>query len=136
MKSTLNFLVFAGFFTLIIVGAAPKAEVVFASNPEQEQNIAFPENVMAVIDTKCMGCHKPDAKNEKSKAKLQWVLLADMETEELVAKLDAIIESLEEGSMPPEGIVAKYPDMKLTEAETKTLKDWAESNADRLLGDG
>jgi len=134
MKTSPNLWFFTALFTLIIIGAAPKAHLPEPST-SVDQNIAFPENVMAIIDAKCMGCHKPDAKNEKSKAKLQWVLLPDMQTDELVAKLDAIIESLDEGSMPPQGIVEKYPHMKLTEDETKTLKDWAESNADRLLGD-
>ena len=42
------------------------------------------------------------------------------------AALDEILEILEEGSMPPEKIVTKYPSMKLSEKETETLTAWAE----------
>jgi hypothetical protein len=125
-----------GLFTLTIMAAAPRVQQSSQHySNEIPQNIAYPEEVMAVIEAKCMGCHKPDARNENAREKLQWAQLTEMDTENLIGKLDAIIEVLEEGTMPPVKMLEKYPDMKLTEAETKTLTDWAESNANRLLGD-
>ncbi len=125
-----------GLFTLTILAAAPRMQQPSQHSPDEApQNIAYPEDVMTVIEAKCMGCHKPDARNEKAREKLQWAQLTEMDVENLIGKLDAILEVLEEGTMPPEKMLEKYPDMKLTEAETKTLADWAEGNANRLMGD-
>jgi len=136
MKIPVKLWIFGALFTLLIVGAAPYQSDSQTTVPiSPDQTISMPDNVMAIVEAKCMGCHKPDAKNEKARAKLQWVLLPEMEVEELVGKLDDILEVLEEGSMPPQGVLEKYPNMKLTDEETQILKEWAESNANRLLGD-
>ena len=90
--------------------------------------IQYPAHVMAVIDAKCMGCHKPDSKNEKGKAKLTWESLQRIESDSLSRQLDAILIALEEGSMPPKKALEMRPERKLTDEEVKTLTEWAESS--------
>jgi hypothetical protein len=100
-----------------------------------DQNLVFPEDVMAIIENKCMGCHNPDAKNEKAREKLQWAQLAKMETEDLISKLDALFEVLEEGEMPPAKMLERNPEKKLTDQETLILQNWADENIERLIGE-
>ncbi|MFY0686046.1 MAG: heme-binding domain-containing protein [Cyclobacteriaceae bacterium] len=95
--------------------------------------LEYPEDVMAIIDNKCMGCHKPDSRNEKGKKALQWEKLLSLEKADLIATLDEMLEVLEEGSMPPEKMLEKYPDKELTKKETKTLRKWADSTLDDLM---
>ncbi len=96
---------------------------------------AYPMDVMTLITNKCLGCHSPSGKSDKAKDKLQWVQLQYMEPADLVAKLDEILEVLEEGKMPPSKVVEKYPHLKLTDDEVALLKDWAESTTNAALGE-
>ena len=100
----------------------------------QEGGITFPENIQTIIDAKCMGCHKPDARNEKAKEKLQWEKVAAMNTEEQAHLVAELFEILEEGKMPPPRMVERNPDMKLTDDETKQLLAWVEAEDKRLKG--
>lgn len=99
-----------------------------------QEGITFPENIQTIIDAKCMGCHKPDARNEKAKEKLQWEKVAAMNTEEQAHLVAELFEILEEGKMPPPRMVERNPDMKLTDDETKQLLAWVEAEDKRLKG--
>lgn len=111
-----------------------KLEEVSQTIFEQHEGITFPENVKAIIDAKCMGCHKPDARNEKAKKKLQWEKVPKMNKEEQEHLISELFEVLEEGKMPPKKMVKRKPKMKLTDDETKTLLAWAEVEEKRLKG--
>ena len=100
---------------------------------DSTQLLSYPIEVMAIIDGKCYGCHKPDAKNDKSRDALQWIQLQQMDAEELVGMMDEVVEVLEEGSMPPGKMLERYPHMKLTEDETTKLKEWAEETLASLM---
>ena len=52
---------------------------------------------------------------------------------ELVRTLDAIIEVLDDGTMPPQQMVELNPDAALSDTEKEALKTWAETTADALL---
>jgi cytochrome c551/c552 len=99
-----------------------------------EEGITFPENVQAIITKKCTGCHKPDARNEKARKKLQWVKVPEMDKEEQEHLIAELFEVLEDGKMPPKKNVERKPEMKLTEDETKILLAWVEVEEKRLKG--
>ena len=94
--------------------------------------VAYPLSVLSIIDQKCYGCHSPNAKNDKSKEALQWILLQSMDPVDLLAKMGDLDEVLEEGAMPPEKLLEKYPNMKLTEEETAKLKAWVQNTISKL----
>jgi uncharacterized membrane protein len=135
MKNLFVSYLLVSLFGLLLISAAPKVRSAEQFKHFQDQNIVFPDEVMAIIENKCMGCHNPDSRNEKGKEKLQWAQLAKMETEDLISKLDAMLEVLENGEMPPAKMLERNPDKKLTDQETKLLQKWADENLDRLIGD-
>ncbi len=100
----------------------------------QDSGITFPENVKEIIDAKCMGCHKPDSRNEKAREKLQWEKVPKMNKEEQEHLIDELFEVLEDGKMPPKRTVERRPEMKLSDEETKVLLAWAEDEEKRLKG--
>lgn len=102
-----------------------KTKVVLVPESDTQQVIAFTTDVIGIIDAKCLGCHSPSARNEKSKEALQWEQLQTLKGTDAYAQLDAILEVLEEGAMPPAKVLERYPNMKLTEAESEALKSWA-----------
>ena len=102
--------------------------------PAQDDAITFPEDVKTIIDAKCTGCHKPDARNEKAREKLQWVKVPKMNKEEQEHLIAELFEVLEDNKMPPKKMQERFPDRKLTEEETKTLLAWVETEEKRLKG--
>ena len=128
--------VFFFLLTMKVYAQSPEpTRVLLVPKGDTTQVLSYPLNVMAVIDGKCLGCHQPGAKSEKAMEKLQWEKLQSMDDVDLVAQLDEIMEVLEEGSMPPEKVIQKYPDLKLTDEETATLNAWTEEHLNKLMGE-
>ena len=121
-----------GLFTFGIFTAPKSVESV--GSMLHEDGITFPENVQKIITEKCTICHKPDARNEKAREKLQWVKVPDMDKEEQEHLIAELFEVLEDGKMPPKKTVERKPEMKLTTDETKTLLAWLEVEDKRLKG--
>jgi hypothetical protein len=94
--------------------------------------VTYSTEARAIIDQKCFGCHNPEAKNEKSKKKLQWDELPKLPKAKQLKTINDMLEVLAEGSMPPEKFLQFKPEAKLTEAEVTTLTTWAETNAKKL----
>lgn len=138
MKKLFVTILLTGFFFVGLNTAQAQkkeARVLLVPQDDTEQVLAYPISVMNVVNNKCLGCHSPSGKSDDAKEDLMWETLQDLSTEDMVAVLDEIVEVLEEGKMPPKKIVAKYPNMKLSDEESATLKEWAESTLNAALGE-
>jgi cytochrome c553 len=102
-------------------------------NPTETKAPAMPENVKAVIEKSCFGCHNTDSKNDKAKEKLDLKTLDALGKKEMIHALGEIAETVEENEMPPEKFLEKFPDKKLTDAEKKILIDWAKNEGKALM---
>ncbi len=89
--------------------------------------LEIPEDVKAVLDNKCIGCHSNDAKGGKSKMKMNFDKFTNggYSTGKTISKLGKITKQLNKDKMPPKKYLDKYPDKKLTEEERKLLLNWA-----------
>lgn len=99
----------------------PEADTLAALHPEMP---ALPADVKAIVQQKCYGCHNPNSKNEKGKAKLDWDALEAAKKSKALATMGKIKETLDEGSMPPARFLESNPDKKLTADEVATLMQW------------
>lgn len=104
-----------------------------ANQSVQKNRSIYPVEVKKVIDNKCYGCHSEQGKSKDAKDALLWDSLPNLSKTSQIGTLDHIIKVLKEKKMPPEGIVKKYPEMKLSPEEARILQSWAESRADSLL---
>jgi cytochrome c553 len=104
-----------------------------SENQAKAKTVDMPENVKAIIEKSCFGCHNTDSKNDKAKDKLDLKTLGDLETSKMIHALKEISEVVEENDMPPAKFLERFPDKKLTDAEKKTLMDWADSQAKSLM---
>jgi len=95
--------------------------------------MAFPVEVKAIIDQKCYGCHSMDGKSKDAKESLMWDSIPQYPKVKQLAKLNDIIDVLDDGSMPPEKFIEMEPGAKLTKEQRRILKSWAEQAADELL---
>jgi uncharacterized membrane protein len=99
----------------------PEADTFHAMQPDAP---ALPADVKAIVQQKCYGCHNPQSKNEKGKAKLDWDALEAAKKSKSLASMGKIKEALEEGTMPPARFLESNPDKKLTAEEAAILMQW------------
>tara|TARA_R110001592_G_scaffold76723_2_gene231352 strand:+ start:802 stop:1209 length:408 start_codon:yes stop_codon:yes gene_type:complete len=119
---------------MISVSFKSKPETLEIATLVKQDGITIPENIQLIIEAKCMSCHKPDARNEKAREKLQWEKVAKMNKEEQAHLIAELFEVLEEGKMPPAKTVERNPEVKLTDDETKALLTWVEVEEKRIKG--
>lgn len=131
LKSTVFTLSLLALMVLFI--QAKKPILVTSTSMEADTVVEFSSEIKTVIDQKCFGCHNANSRNEKGKGKLQWDTMTSLSKAKQIAAMDEIIEVLEEGKMPPEKYLANKPEGKLSEDEIKMLKEWANTNAERLM---
>ena len=97
--------------------------------------IDMPDDVKAVIDKSCYGCHHKDSRNEKGKAKLQWDTLDELSKAKQVATMEGIIDVLKEDTMPPKKFKENYPDNIPAKEEIDKLIDWANAQVKKIMGE-
>ena len=93
----------------------------------------MPENVKAIVEKSCFGCHNTDSRNEDAKEDLDFKTFDKLSKIKKIGKLKHIIETVEEAKMPPKKFLEKYPDKKLTADEAKILTEWAKNEAASLI---
>ena len=133
MKNSKTFLFPVLTLTFIILMSFTYSDSGIKNIPNAGDKFEIPTDIQEIFDKSCFGCHNVDAQNDKSKKKLLIDELSALSESKLVAKLDAIAEAVGENEMPPEKFLDKYPDKKLTDAEAKKLKEWAENAAEELM---
>ncbi|MCB2219906.1 MAG: heme-binding domain-containing protein [Bacteroidetes bacterium] len=126
--SPLSVLLFIGFTAFI---SYPESQ---SSAPNPGENLTIPDDVNAILEKSCFGCHNVDAQSDKAKKKLLLDELPNLSKAKIVAKLDDIHSVVEENEMPPEKFLNKYPDKALTKEEASRLKEWAKTTAEEMMG--
>lgn len=101
--------------------------------PTDSKAPAMPDNVKAVIEKSCFGCHNADSKNDKAKEKLDFKAFDSLSKPKMIHAIKEIEETVAENEMPPAKFLERFPDKKLTDAEKKILLDWASSEAKALM---
>jgi hypothetical protein len=121
-------------FTVVLVVFLFASFLANASGKSSEsKSVNMPDDVKAIIEKSCFGCHNTDSKNDKAKEKLDLKTLDSLTVPKMIHAFDKIEQTLKEDEMPPAKFLEKFPDKKLTDAEKKTLMDWANSEAKALM---
>lgn len=111
--------------------------VISATASEKEDQKKFettmPDNVVAVVEKSCFGCHNTDSRNDDAKEELDFKTLNDLNPIKKIGTYRDIAEMLEEDKMPPKKFLEKYPDRAPTSKEEKLLHDWVKKEAQRLI---
>jgi len=104
-----------------------------AKNPTETKAFNMPDDVKAVIEKSCFGCHNTDSKNDKAKEKLDLKTIDGLDKPKMIHALKEIAEVVDENEMPPAKFLERFPDKKLTDSEKKILIDWANNEAKALM---
>jgi hypothetical protein len=105
----------------------------YSQPPVPGDDFVIPEDVSAIFDKSCFGCHNVDAQSEKARKKLLIDQLGELSKAKLVGKLGEIGDVVSKNEMPPEKFLQKYPDKALTEEESIRLVEWTEEAANDLM---
>lgn len=133
MKKLLFFLTLSASALLFMNFNSPIKEVGITSSAPAA--IEIPDNVQAIIDNSCYGCHSSESKNLKGKKKLDFDKLNDIKTYKAIGKLTDIAETVTENDMPPKKFLKKYPEKALTDEQKELLAKWAGEAAKSLAGE-
>ena len=110
------------------------SSAVFASDkPDNGTSSKLPENVNAIIQKSCYGCHNTDSRNEDAKEELDFKKMDGLSLMKKISAYKHIGEAVEENEMPPKKFLEKRPEKKLTDEEKQTLIAWAKKEAEVLV---
>ena len=101
----------------------------FSNEPSKSSATEMPEEVSAIVQNKCFGCHNTDSRNNKAKEKLDFKLLESLGGPDKVHILRDMGDVLKDDEMPPKKFLDRNPDKALTKDERKTLMNWAKKEA-------
>ena len=132
MKKAL-FVLLPGLVLALLLSSSKIADLDHAKTSLPADGFEIPEDVSAIFDKSCFGCHNVDAQSEKARKKLLIDQLGDLSKAKLVGKLGEIGEVVSKNEMPPEKFLQKYPDKALTEEEVKRLTEWTEEASNELM---
>lgn len=133
MKKNLILILPVAAAIVLLTGFQPDNQTPPADPVSQGDEFKIPEDITAIFDKSCFGCHNKDSQSEKARNKLLIDELAGLSKAKLVGKLGEIEEVLEKNEMPPEKFITKYPDKELTEEESIRVQEWAEAAAIELM---
>lgn len=95
--------------------------------------ITMPENIKAIVDKSCFGCHNTDSRNEDAKEDLDFKTLNGLTKVQQIGALRHIGEVLEKSEMPPKQFLERFPDRALSEEESNLLAEWVKKEAAALI---
>lgn len=103
----------------------------------KSDNIDIPADIKSIIDNKCTTCHSDESSNYKAKMKMNFDKFSNgkYSNGKLVSKFGKMAKKLNANKMPPPKYIAKNPDKKLTEDETKLILSWATEQRKVLAGE-
>jgi len=132
MNKTIAFLSIA-IIAIVSLSSLNLANTTVISSSEDAFEI--PENIDAIFNESCYGCHNSESNNMKAKMKLKLDDLTTMKKSKMISKLSKIAKEVEKGDMPSKKFLAKYPDKALSDEDKKALIEWAKSSAAELAGE-
>jgi len=111
------------------------SSISFADEKPDEKKITLkmPEDVRAVVDNSCFGCHNTDSRNEDAREHLDFKTMHQLSDIKKLGAFKEIREVIEENEMPPKKFLERRPEKELTEEQKKILIDWVKKESVALM---
>lgn len=122
---------YPAFFSMLFISGIILTNSFIAVEPTGTAE--FPENVKAIVDKSCFGCHNSESTNDDAKEALDFNTFNELRKVRKITKLKEIAETLQEGEMPPKRFLEKFPEKSLTDKDREALITWTKSETDRLI---
>jgi len=119
---------------IILFVAAQNSTGVPSASPE-DIDLGWPDDVMVLLEHSCFGCHTNDGRNDKPKDALNFNKWEEYKLTKQIAKLNDISKIVKEKDMPPKKFLEKFADKKLSDKEIGVITNWANAEAEKLMGE-
>lgn len=121
--------------TSLLLAILMSSSMLLADEKPESKEIPMkmPENVKAVVDNSCFGCHNTDSRNDDAKKELDFKTMHQLSDIKKLGILKDIGEVIEENEMPPEKFLKKRPEKELTDEQKQILIDWVKKESMALM---
>jgi len=119
----------------LLVALLLSSSILLADEKPEPKEIAMtmPENVKAVVDNSCFGCHNTDSRNDDAKKELDFKTMHLLSDIKKLGALKDIGDVIEENEMPPEKFLERRPEKALTDEQKQILIDWVKKESMALI---
>ncbi|MCK4751634.1 MAG: heme-binding domain-containing protein, partial [Bacteroidales bacterium] len=93
----------------------------------------IPEDVKKILSNSCYACHSTGAKAENAVKALNFRKWNDYKTTKKIGLLNNISEVVEEGAMPPEKFLKKYPEKALSGEDKEIILEWTKKETAKIM---
>jgi uncharacterized membrane protein len=124
MKKIFLILIAMG-IVVITTSFIPENSNIVAGNDNFSAN-AIPDDVKAIIEKSCIGCHSDDSKG-LGKSKVNFSKWDTYDAKKQASKSKAICKAITKGKMPPKKTRESKPELIPTQAELDLVCKWAQS---------
>jgi hypothetical protein len=100
---------------------------------EKQEAPDFPEEVDKLLKNSCWGCHNTESNSDDAKSVLDLNLWNEYGLAKKIGLLNDIDDVLQEGMMPPQRFVRRYPERALSEDQVKLIRDWTQQEIKNLM---
>ena len=122
----LSFLLFSAFLLV------PHNRIPAHSRQDVDIDLNMSDKVYEIVKTSCFDCHLSNSKNNKARKAMAFDFISRMTMMKQISKLNEICKEINEGNMPPQKYLDKFPERKLTEAQIQAVCDWVKSESTKF----
>jgi hypothetical protein len=105
----------------------------FLSWKDLQKSSEIPDHVLTILNSKCVGCHSTDSRNEDAKKKVDFKKWDELSVVKKVGTLADIKDVLEKGKMPPDKFLNRFPEKAVSPVEKDTLIEWTRIATSKLM---
>ena len=107
--------------------------VTLVSMTDIQKGNKMPEDIAKILSHSCYNCHTTGAKAEDAVKTLDFEIWDEYKATKKVGLLNEIKEVVEEGNMPPEKFLTKYPDKAPSEEDRNKIVEWTKEETAKLM---
>ena len=120
-------------FWLILPGVVMILSVTMISMKDIQKGENIPEDVKKILSNSCYACHSTGAKAKNAVKALNFRKWNDYKTTKKIGLLNNISEVVEEGAMPPEKFLKKYPEKALSGEDKEIILEWTKKETAKIM---
>ncbi len=118
---------------LFVLAGGAGLLAILSFNQVRPVDEGIPEEIGAILQTSCFGCHNSEARSDDAKKAVQFDQWDNYSVIKKISILEEIGEVLEEGKMPPPRFLENNPDKKPSKEHQQQLVDWTKKESERLM---
>ena len=93
----------------------------------------IPEEVSQILSSKCYACHTNGAGSEDALKAVDFKKWEEYSAVKKIGILNNIKEVMEEGKMPPQKYLNRYPEKALSTEQRESILEWTKAATAKLM---